>query len=378
MGADPYGACGDCVTKREEVNGIVLSALKQKARLRARASLDAVRPLIYRAGAQLARPYYAVVNPAFGREQRAVFAGISRFHALDSEKRQHYLLRRRIHMLEKGLSMRPRRETFASDYIEWTVATTRELIEIGELSPQLRRWVIDVLLDYFRATESSRDQHILRARNDFAVIQNRLDHDGGDAVPLVPASAGVLPGGYSSARLFELSLLRRSTRWYRDDRVPRAIVDRAVVTATESPTACNRTPYRFLVMDRPEDAAAVAALAGGTVGFSHQVPALIAVVGDLSAYQDERDRHLIYIDASLAVMSLLLSLTADGVSTCCINWPDIPKREKRISQVLDLDVHERVVMLVAYGYADPDGLVPASAKVSIDEVREYRKLGDDR
>lgn len=351
-----------------------LKTLRQNLRNRARKVVDQLQPPLYRAGHQLARPYYALINPAFGREQRAVFAGIGRYHRVDSEGRQHFYLRRRIHMLEKGLSMRPRRETFALDYIERTVSTARELIELDELSSSLRLWVLDVLSDYFTATQDSSAAEIERARTEFRSLENRLGPRMGTERPLSPSIAGVLPEGYSSERLRELALLRRSTRWYTGSQVPRELVDRAVVTATESPTACNRTPFRFLILDDAEEASRVAAVAGGTVGFSHQIPNIIAVVGDLSAYESERDRHLIYIDSSLAVMSLLLSLTADGVSSCCINWPDIPKRDRKISTMLELGAHERVVMLVAYGYADPEGLVPASAKASVDEVRQFKSL----
>jgi hypothetical protein len=39
-----------------------------------------------------------------------------------------------------------------------------------------------------------------------------------------------------------------------------------------------------------------------------------------------------------------------------------------------MKTHERVVMLIAYGYADPDALVPYSAKRLVDEIRRYRSL----
>jgi hypothetical protein len=54
-------------------------------------------------------------------------------------------------------------------------------------------------------------------------------------------------------------------------------------------------------------ASEVAATAMGTAGFSNNIPALIAVVGDLSAYPAERDRHVIYIDGGLATMQLMLA-----------------------------------------------------------------------
>jgi hypothetical protein len=45
--------------------------------------------------------------------------------------------------------------------------------------------------------------------------------------------------------------------------------------------------------------------------------------------------------------------------------------EKRMRHELKLDGHERVIMLLAVGYPDPNGLVPSSKKLSIDCVRTY-------
>lgn len=51
-----------------------------------------------------------------------------------------------------------------------------------------------------------------------------------------------------------------------------------------------------------EKAVATAKCVGGATDFAENLPAMIAIVGDLSAYPYERDRHLIYIDGSLAAM----------------------------------------------------------------------------
>ena len=100
----------------------------------------------------------------------------------------------------------------------------------------------------------------------------------------------------------------------------------------------------------------------GTAGFSENIPAIIAIVGDLSAYPEERDRHVIYIDGSLAAMQLMLALETLELSTCPINWPDIRNREKRIREIIKLKDYERIIMLMAVGYADPTGGIPYSQK----------------
>ena len=89
------------------------------------------------------------------------------------------------------------------------------------------------------------------------------------------------------------------------------------------------------------------------------------------AYFDERDRHVIYIDASLANMSLILALETLGLSSCCVNWPDIEHLEKRMDKVLSLEKHQRPIMCLAIGYPDPDGEVAYSEKRDIELIRKY-------
>jgi nitroreductase len=73
-------------------------------------------------------------------------------------------------------------------------------------------------------------------------------------------------------------------------------------------------------------------------------------------------------------MGLLLGLESQGVSSCIINWPDMPDKEAAMRKLLGLEAHERVIMLIAYGYPDPESLVPFSAKRAISDARQYRTL----
>ena len=100
----------------------------------------------------------------------------------------------------------------------------------------------------------------------------------------------------------------------------------------------------------------------GIKGFAENLSAIITIVGDLSAYPFERDRHLIYIDRYLAAMQLMLALETLGLSTCSINWPEVDANERKIRKVIKLKDYERVIMLLAVGYADSSGGIPYSQK----------------
>lgn len=320
----------------------------------------------------MAHLYYSLFNFAFIREHAAVLSGRKAYmQALTNRSESSVLLRRNIHRLEKGLIMRPRRPAFAAAYITETVNAYCLSAEQGSDQEDSNTdeidWAYDVLTAYFDAVDAS-SPVIEQARKDFADAPSRLTSHA-KRKPYCRDLSQAPPVAYDD--LLALSKLRRSVRWYQQKPVPRELVDRAIKVAAFSPSACNRQPFHFRIYDDREKIKEVASIPMGTAGFNHNFPGLIVVVGRLDAYFDERDRHVIYIDASLASMSLIYALEAQGVSSCAINWPDIGVLEKKMSKELNLKPYERVIMLISYGYPDPEGMVPYSQKKPLALLRSY-------
>jgi nitroreductase len=327
-----------------------------------------LKPLLGRARqAWLRRPQLTIISSAMVREARAVRAGHEEYK---QDERRRYLLRRNVHMIEKGLTMEPRRDTFATDYIQSTVEAVRTSITSFESEESI--WILSVLSQYFDATRTSASPAIRRAAELFhaTTANTRVPRTNGPQ----PVRTVHKEGDFEALR--RLANGRRSVRWFTGEPVPRTAVDAAISIAIEAPSACNRSPYRFEIFDAPTDVASVADLAMGTRGYGHQITGLVVVVGLLNAFFDERDRHLIYIDSSLATMSLILGFQSQGIASCIINWPDIPERDIKMRKKLGLTDSERPVMLVAYGYPRPDSLAPHSGKQSLDEARVYRSKDD--
>lgn len=329
-----------------------------------------VIPLLSRSEA-LAGAYYAARPDSFGREHRAVLAGKQQYRRLLAERRQRYLLRRNVHMLEKGLSMLPRRNTFAVDYIEETVDCLQSMTgEIGgsaEIDRELQ-WANDVLNAYFDVAGG--DSRIERARSKFICAPRGVDDRSPNGLsPYQRNIEGSAPVRYED--LLELAKRRRSVRWFQQRPVPRDLILQAAEVASLSPSACNRQPFEFRVFDDPVSVKRVAEIPMGTRGWVHNIPTFVVIVGSLSAFFSERDRHLIYTDGCLAAMSFLLALETLGLSTCCVNWPDIAEREQRMAEALGLAPDERPVMCIAIGFPDPAGLVPFSQKRAAEQLARF-------
>jgi nitroreductase len=321
----------------------------------------------------LASIYFAFFSNAFRREHRAVLTGRLKHFTLSASKEgERYRLRRNIHRIEKGLIADPRRNVFALSYIEDTVELLLQGVanDPNQVSDESElAWAAGVLSRYFKSTPDH--PTIVRAKERFHKIPIIPDKYS-DRSPY-PRKAGHKPPlDFNS--LLELAHQRRSVRWYSQKEVPTDLLDRAFEVAAQAPSACNRQPYRFLIYRDRESIQRIAELAGGTEGFRENYPALIVIVGLLRAYAEPRDRHVIYIDAALASMSFMFALETLGLSSCALNWPDIPENERRMARLLDLDLDERVVMLMSVGYPAPSSRIAYSQKKPLEVLREYRSL----
>ena len=334
---------------------------------RSSAQLNVVR--IFSSNGFLASLYFALFSRQFYGEHLAVLRGRRKYYKdLKKGGRSSPLLRRNTHRLEKGLIMRPRRPVFAEGFILETVQAFDRACETPNYSAQELCWAADVLGEYFSVVS---DTAVIRnAREVFTGAGDiKIEHHDTGQVQSKPYLRSESPDlSVNFEDLQKLFRRRRSVRWFLPEPVPIELIYKAIDAAAQAPSACNRQPFRFIVATEPEWVSKIADCPGGAAGFSEQLPAILVVVGDLSSYPFERDRHLIYIDASLANMQLMLAAETLGLATCPINWPDMDSAEKRIGELIDLPAYERVVMLMAIGYGDPDGGVPYSQKKQRDSL----------
>jgi len=323
----------------------------------------------------LSVPYHWFGFFNFMREQRAVLCGKYHYYRNLSLKRANRVeLRRNIHRLEKGLTMQPMRKVFAQNYIIETVESYKEAIKQHEADPTSLdqselEWAHTVLADFFNATESVGNSK--KAQVLFEPLSNFQPGEN-DKKPFERKNNIGLP---TYEQLLNLSLYRRSVRWFEQKPVERECIDNALRVARQSPTACNRLPYVFKIFDDPALVKKVANIPFGTEGYADNIPVIVVLIGKLDSFFSARDRHAIYIDSSLAAMGFTYALEAQGLASCMINWPDFEPLEHKMQKMLDLEYSDRVIMLIAIGYPDKKAKVPYSQKKSLDTIRTYNFEG---
>ena len=317
----------------------------------------------------LAALYYFCFSRDFAHEQRTVLEGLRQYRKKVANKA---LLRRNVHRLEKGMIMRPRKERFALDYIGGTVtAFVEDLKECQSSPPDDVLWFHDVLKNYFAVSGSC--SVVDRARERFdAAVQNVEFQSEENRIPYSREDSVVVDVKYEA--LLDLSRRRCSVRWFEPRDVPMDLIKKALLVGLQSPSACNRQPFRFHFVTDRSRVESVASLAWGTAGFSDNIPAVGVVIGTLDDFFSERDRHLPYIDSALAIGPFLLALETLGLGSCCLNWPDLKGVDAQMAKRIELKDYERVIMLIAIGYPDPEGGVPYSQKKGTGDLCVFNEL----
>lgn len=305
--------------------------------------------------------YYLFNTNGFINEQFSVFSGIMK-NRNDSKNIGNF--RRNIHRIEKGLITQPSKPVFAENYIFNTVLTYHNLLNSNCDSKTLI-WATGILKQYFETVEKT--SVILKA---FEKYQKTQCFDN-EILPRTYSAITRVKSKISIDDFIQLNKQRRSIRYYQKKQVPRDLVDIAINVALQSPSACNRQPFSFRIIDDNELIKTAVKIPKGATTFSDNIPMIIFIIGDLSNYFDEIDKHIIYIDGALAAMNFILALEIQGISSCIINWSDISKNNKILKEFLKLEQWEQCVMSISIGYSLPEGGIPSSIKKDAKTITKY-------
>lgn len=275
------------------------------------------------------------------------------------------------HKLEKGLALPlASRRAFGLDPLRETLRLLGEWRESGlPRTAKVYRAAIGVLESYrIRLAEDGPQGDLAEAATK---LDNILAAEVSDAAMATPIPAA--RGGCDFEDFFALCRNRRSTRDFDGEPVDFALVERAVAAAQLSPSACNRQPWHLHFYDRREDIDALLALQNGNAGFGHAVPLLAILTSDLSGFFDATERHEPALDGGLFLMSLILALQAQGLTTCCLNWCVTPALDRRCHELAGIDANERILTYLAIGHAAPGASVARSARRPLgDVIRHHR------
>ena len=136
------------------------------------------------------------------------------------------------------------------------------------------------------------------------------------------ASANGITGSSGDAFLAMLER-RSSTRVFKDAPVPRHLIERLILAATMTPTACNRQLWQFVAITDPEVRMKACRMSDAQQSYFHDAPVLIAVFYDTSL-ELRNPCSTAQISMGMAIAALLFAAEAHDLGAIYLGGIRVP------------------------------------------------------
>ncbi len=149
--------------------------------------------------------------------------------------------------------------------------------------------------------------------------------------------------------LMEVIKQRISVRNYLPDPVPSEVLEEILEAGRLAPSAQNRQPWRYIVVQGTEQTAALAkhcGLIGLSNFFIKSAPLVIVACADSKANLRVNSQDYYLVDTAISFHQMILAATNHGLGTC---WM-AAFSEKILKKYLQLPPSWRVVALSPFGY----------------------------
>jgi nitroreductase len=288
---------------------------------------------------------------------------------LRSRTREHRkaMLHILAHSLEHGMALSHPRHGFGQEKAASLTAKLEAYLE--DFGPDASTdWVQNVLTAYL--------EHHTRDGIDIAWLVNHLAAlPSYDAERGVNAQAGgvehVTKQDIEEATNFDFDRfmqMRHSVRQYSGTPVSERAIRRAVANAQCAPSVCNRQTCRVYALTEKEAIRQALTYQSGNAGFGHEIGALFVITANVQHLNLIGERYQGWIDGGIFAMALLLSLHAQGLGTCCLNWSVDKKRDRELREHLQIPEEELIITMMAAGHLKDDFTVPVSRRKPLDSV----------
>lgn len=156
----------------------------------------------------------------------------------------------------------------------------------------------------------------------------------------------------------ELLKKRRSIRKFKTQPVDESVLRYIIECGLNSPSACNKQPYRFVVMRGEAKDKFCRSVFGGIYSFCSFVskaPVIIALVRNKKSFEMKIGEVIAncdfsLIDIGICGQNMVIAATEKGLGSLWVGWFD----RKKANKFLKVGTQETVEILIAIGEKDED------------------------
>jgi nitroreductase len=181
------------------------------------------------------------------------------------------------------------------------------------------------------------------------------------------------------ACLDSVILKRRSVRMYSERAVDLRLLKSIIASSQYAPSACNKQPWRFIVVAEREKVTLLSERAlGGVVPnqWARSAPAWIVacakksiLVHDVAARFKRVPYH--YLDMGAVIEHILLKAAECGLGTCWIGWFN----KRAVRNILRIPRDIEIVSLITIGYESGNGAKEERTRLALNEIAYLNEYG---
>ena len=170
-------------------------------------------------------------------------------------------------------------------------------------------------------------------------------------------------------QFYDLTCRRYSCRSFSNAPVSRDLIVALLDVARLAPSACNRQPWKFLVIDTPELLEVVKKCYPRD--WMKDVPVCIVALGehDEAWHRAADGKDHTDVDVSIAVEHICLAASAVGLGTCWVCNFDV----NALKSALDIPETVEPIAIIPVGYPAGDASIPEKKRKSLDEIVKWGK-----
>src|SRR5690606_13556159 len=140
-------------------------------------------------------------------------------------------------------------------------------------------------------------------------------------------------------------LSRSSIRDFSCSAISNETIEKAIVLALNTPSVCNRQASFIYCLNTRAEIDKVLSLQNGNRGFGHEIPCLLILCVDISAFDTAGERYQQWVDGGMFSMSIVWALHSLGLASCCLNWSKGPIDDLKLRKLVKIKNEHTVLMM---------------------------------
>ncbi|MCR9135172.1 MAG: nitroreductase family protein [Alphaproteobacteria bacterium] len=276
------------------------------------------------------------------------------------------IIRILTHYIEGGMSFPDVRLGYGQEKIQSIIAKLRSYVADYEVDETVL-WSLATLqnyLDYHRSAGNvppGLEEEVSQLRTSFGLSE--ATEGGGSEIVRAEEIQRAVDFDFAS-----FLQNRHSVRQYRPGPVDDETIRRVVANAQQSPNVCNRQTCKVYALNRRDDVQAILEYQAGNAGFRQEIETVFVITANMEHLNLIGERYQGWIDGGIFAMTLALSLHAEGLGACFLNWSVELEQDRALRDRLKIPDGELVITMMSAGHLKDEFRVPVSQRKPLDDV----------